>query len=58
MLVVAAITVFVFVVLDHAMNAEVDTDTDEKHRTDMPEPFFEGTHLLRQVPDADGAVAY
>ena len=54
----AAVTVFVFVVLDHAMNAEVDTDTDEKHRTDMTEPFFEGTHLLRQVPDADGAVAY
>ena len=43
----AAVTVFVFMVLDHAMNAEVDTDTDKKDGTDMPEPFLEGTHLLR-----------
>ncbi len=58
MLVMTAVTVLVFVKLNHTMNAEVDTYTDKQHRAYMPEPFFEGAHLLRQVTDAHGAVAH
>jgi len=47
---------FVFVELDHAMHAQVDTDTDKQHRAYMPEPFFERVHLLRQVTDTYRAV--
>ena len=46
----------VFVIFDHAMNAQIDAYSDEKYRADMSEPFLESVNFLRQVADADRAV--
>ena len=58
MLVVAATAVFMFTGLKHTMNTKIDSDTDEKNGTDMPEPFLKSIHFLRQVSYAHCAVTY
>ena len=58
MLMVAAVSVGMFVRFDHAMDTQIDTDSDEKDGTNMPEPLLEMGHFLGQIADADCAVTY
>ena len=55
---VAAVSVGMFVRFDHAMDTQIDTDTDEQDGTNMPEPLLEMGHFLGQIADADRAVTY
>ena len=57
MLMVAAFSVGMFVRFDHAVDTQIDTDTDEKDGTNMPEPLLEMGHFLGQIANADCAVA-
>ena len=57
MLMVAAVSVFVFVRFDHAVDTQIDTYSDEKDGANMSEPFLEMGHFLGQIADADCAVA-
>ena len=47
-----------FLGFNHTVNGQVNSEDQEQHRADMPEPFFERTQLARQVSDADRAVTY
>ena len=51
-------TMIVFVVLDDTMYGQINSEDQEQYRADVPEPFFEGCHLARQVTNAHRAVTY
>ena len=51
-------TMIVFVVLDDTMYGQINSENQEQYRADVPEPFFEGSHLAGEVRDAHCAVTY
>ena len=55
---VVAATVFVLVVLDDAMDGQIDAHYQEQHRAYMAEPFLKSLHLARQLTDAHCAITY
>ena len=54
----AATIMLVLVVFDDAVNGQVHAENEEKCGADMPKPFLETLHFLRQFADTYGAVAY
>ena len=48
----------VLVVFDDAVNGQVHAENEEKCGADMPKPFLETLHFLRQFADAHRAITY
>ncbi len=51
-------SVFVLVILDDAMDGQVQTENEEECRADMTEPFLESLHLTGQFTDAYCTITY
>lgn len=51
-------TSVVFLRFKNTMNGKINAYSDEKYGAYMAEPFFKGTHFLRQIADTYCAVTY